>query len=257
MNIYNVTFKDNAKTYYFDGGLLKLKENDKVIVDTERGQELAKIASKYKGKPVTRDIKKIIKIATEEDYNTYLENAKDAKEALKKAIKYANELKLDMKFVDASYSFDRKVLLFSFYANDRVDFRELAKKLANIYHTRIDLRQIGVRDKAQLVGGIGVCGRKLCCASTLGNLCPVSINMAKNQNIALNPSKINGACGRLMCCLAYENDIYESCSYGMPEVGQTVKTKKGQGKVISVDILNRKYKALVNEELVEVVLDEK
>ena len=147
-----------------------------------------------------------------------------------------------MKILNASFTFDRNQLLFNFLADDRVDFRELAKKLASVYKTRIELRQIGVRDKAKEVGGIGQCGRTLCCYSFLKDMSSVSINMAKNQNLALNPTKINGACGRLMCCLAYENDFYKECRTGLPSVGDNINTSDVTGKVTDVDILKRSYK---------------
>ena len=161
-----------------------------------------------------------------------------------------------MNFIDASFTFDRKQLLFNFYADERVDFRELARKLASIYHTRIELRQVGARDKASNVGGVGICGRELCCASFLNHLDSVSMNMAKNQNLALNPSKINGCCGRLLCCLAYEDEQYQQNSQGMPSVGETKETSYGTGTVISIDILNRRYKVVVNDEVKEIYLDE-
>ena len=178
-----------------------------------------------------------------------------ADEALKKARDFSRELNLSMNFIDATFTFDRKQLLFNFFADDRVDFRELAKKLAGVYHTRIELRQVGARDKAFHVGGIGICGRGLCCANYLTHLESVTMNMAKNQNLALNPSKINGACGRLLCCLAYEDEQYVEASKDMPSVGEDVVTPYGEGKVKSVDILNRKYKVLINDELKEIGLD--
>ena len=161
--------------------------------------------------------------------------------------KIKDELGLDMKILSASFTFDRKQLLFNFLADDRVDFRELAKRLASIYKTRIELRQIGVRDKAKEIGGYGQCGRKLCCHGFLDNLNGVSINMAKNQNLALNPEKINGVCGRLMCCLAYENESYFEYKKDLPRVGEIIKTKEGTGKVIYVDLFAKKYKIETEE----------
>jgi len=158
-----------------------------------------------------------------------------------------------MNIIKAEYTFDKSQLIFNFVSEERVDFRELAKKLASIYHTRIELRQIGARDKAKEIGGVGVCGQNICCGRFLDHIEAISMNMAKNQNLALNPSKINGLCGRLLCCLQYEDENYQECSKGMPSVGQTIKTNNGDGKVISIDILNRKCKVLVgsNKEEIE------
>ena len=161
-----------------------------------------------------------------------------------------------MKIIESDFTFDRKQLLFTFIADTRIDFRELAKSLASKYHTRIELHQVGARDKAKTFGGIGLCGHELCCKKFLHHIDTVTISMAKDQNIALNPSKINGCCGRLLCCLTYEDEDYVNCSYGLPYVGQTVKTKYGDGLVISLDILNRKYKVNVNNEIKEIVVDD-
>ena len=255
MSIYGVSFKEKGKVYYFDGHDLKISHLDNVIVETERGLQFGKVVASLDEEMVQNrkdHLKDIVRVATKKDYDFYLKNLKDAQEALNNARKISDDLKLDMSFIDASFTFDKKQLLFNFYADERVDFRELAKRLAGIYHTRIELRQVGARDKAENVGGIGVCGRSLCCASCLNHLNSVTITMAKNQNLALNPSKINGACGRLLCCLAYEDDAYVECMKGMPSVGAKVKTPFGEGVVLSVDILNRKYKALVNEEIKEI-----
>ena len=181
---------------------------------------------------------------------------KDAHIALANAKTIAKTLGLEMYFLGADYTFDRKQLLFNFYADERIDFRELAKKLASIYRTRIELRQVGARDKAEQIGGVGPCGRELCCSSFLTRMNSVSMNMAKNQNIALNPSKINGCCGRLLCCLTYEDEEYIKCQRGMPSVGQKVHTKYGEGIVRSIDILQRKYRVLIENEEKEIFLDE-
>jgi cell fate regulator YaaT (PSP1 superfamily) len=161
-----------------------------------------------------------------------------------------------MKVINAQWTLERTQLLFNFIADNRVDFRELAKKLAYVYHTRIELRQIGARDKAKEVGGVGICGDRLCCTRFLKQIDTISINMAKDQNLALNPTKINGACGRLLCCLAYENDTYLECSKGLPSVGDIIKTKKGEGQVVSVDILNRKCQVLIDGDKEEIFIDE-
>jgi len=258
MNVYEVLFKDNGKGYYFNGEHLHIPNRVTVIVETEKGLQFGKVSKKVDTSKLNLNInslKKIIRIATKKDYEQYLKNLKDAEEALSKAKVFSKELSLNMFFIDASFTFDRKQLLLNFYADERVDFRELAKKLAFIYKTRIELRQIGARDKAEQIGGIGICGRKLCCSSYLKKLESVSMNMAKNQNLALNPSKINGACGRLLCCLTYEDDEYVRCSKGIPSVGSKINSPYGEGVVVSIDILNRKYKMLVNDELKEVYLD--
>ncbi len=258
MNVYEVVFKDKGKGYYFQGHDLKIPNRVTVIVETERGLQFGRVISKiedFHSIPV-ENLKDIVRIATKKDYEQYMKNCKDAESALKNAREFAQELGLEMRFIEASFTFDRKQLLFHFYADERIDFRELARKLASVYKTRIELRQIGARDKAEQIGGIGICGRKLCCASCLNHLESVTMNMAKNQNLALNPSKINGACGRLLCCLAYEDEEYVRCLYGMPSVGDKVKTPYGEGQVMSIDILRRSYKVLVKDELREIVLED-
>ncbi len=258
MNIYGVVYKDQGKIYYFNGRNLKIDNCINVIVQTNRGDQLAKVVkkvSKEEANLIKEDLKEIVRVATKKDYEQYLINLRDCDEALKNAQKISNSLNLNMHFVNGDFTFDRRQLLLNFYADDRVDFRELAKRLAGIYKTRIELRQIGARDKASMVGGIGMCGKKLCCASFLSHLDTVSINMAKDQNLSLNPSKINGCCGRLLCCLAYEEDNYLECSKGLPFVGENVKYKDKTGQVISVDVLRRRYKVIVDDDVKEVVLD--
>ncbi len=259
MNIYQVIFKENGKPYFFNGNELKIPNNVTVIVDTENGLQFAKVISKIESfENIDVDnLKNIVRISTKKDYEQYLKNTKDAKEALEKAREICASYNTDMNFVDAEFNFERKQLLFKFVAPERVDFRDIAKELAKIYHTRIELRQIGARDKATLVGGLGVCGRELCCSKFLNRIDSVSISMAKDQNLALNPTKINGVCGRLLCCLSYENQCYLECSKNMPYVGKTVKTIYGDGVVKSIDILNRKYNVLVNDDIKEIFLDEK
>ena len=172
---------------------------------------------------------------------------------MKLAKKENENLNLGMNFLDAEFTFDRKQLFFNFYADQRVDFREMAKRLAQVYKTRIELRQIGARDKASDIGGIGMCGRVLCCRGCHKVSQSITMNMAKNQNLALNPSKINGACGRLLCCLSYEDSEYVRCSYGLPSIGDEVDTPHGKGKVMQIDILNRRGKVLIDNQLEEVV----
>ena len=255
MNVYGVIFKDRGKTYFFNGHHLKIPNRVTVIVETERGLQFGRVVSKLSEESVQvfkENLKDIVRIATKKDYENYLLNLKDGEEALKKAKNISHELGLDMSFIDANYTFDKKQLLFNFYADERVDFRELAKRLASLYHTRIELRQVGARDKAENVGGVGICGRSICCSQCLNYSESITITIAKNQNLALNPSKINGLCGRLLCCLAYEDEEYQKCMKGMPSVGSKMKTSYGEGLVISVDVLNRKYKVIVNEEVKEI-----
>lgn len=258
MNIYGVVFNDNGKIYYFKTDNLKISLNTCVIVETEKGLQYGKVVEKVDEKKVIEfkdSLKNIIRLTSKDDYNQHLKNLKEADMALKNAKKIAKELDLDMRFLSSSFTFDRKQLLLNFIADERVDFRELAKKLANIYKTRIELRQVGARDKASIIGGIGSCGKELCCKSFLKNLESVSINMAKNQNLALNPSKINGCCGRLLCCLNYEDEAYIEAQKGLPSIGESIKHNGISGQVVAVDILNRKVKISTNNEIIEVVYD--
>lgn len=239
MIVCSVIFKENGKAYNFEKNDIDCTAGNKVIVETEKGLQYGKVINVFEKNDINDNIKPIVKLATEEDEKKYLINVRDANLALDKATELAKELELQMTFLDASYTFDRKQLLFNFISDNRVDFRELAKRLAYIYKTRIELRQIGIRDKAKEVGGLGQCGRKICCASFLNRIDAVTINMAKNQNIALNPTKINGVCGRLLCCLAYEDDEYSRCQNGLPEVGTKFKFNEIEGIVRNVDILRR------------------
>mgnify|MGYP001068060313 CR=1 FL=1 len=196
--------------------------------------------------------KYINKIANKKDYNNYLKNLRLSEDMLRFAKQEALKLDLGMNFISADVTLDNKHLLYQFVADERIDFRELAKAIAGKYKLRVELRQIGARDKAKLIDGIGPCGRRLCCTSFLDKLDSISMNMAKNQGLALNPSKINGACGRLMCCLTYENDNYTECRKQLPEVGKMVETEYGIGKVVSEDVLNLKYTVNINNELKEI-----
>lgn len=243
IDIIGASFKENGKIYYFNSNNFELKEKDYIIVETERGLQFAKVINKktVNEKIVINNLKNVVRKANELDFKKNQKNEKDASVALKNATKIAEKLKLNMKFIEASFTFDRNQLMFYFLADNRVDFRDLAKELASIYKTRIELRQIGVRDKAKEISGVGLCGRELCCSSFLCDLDSVTINMAKNQNLSLNPSKINGLCGRLLCCLKYEDDLYTYNRKDMPNVGDIVSTIKGDGKVLSVDIPRRKF----------------
>lgn len=245
--IVSCEFKKNGKNYYFDTNNIELKTGDNVIVETEKGLQYATVISNPKNveeKSLNYELQLIIRMANEDDKKRHLKNIKDAESALKKSQAVSEELGLEMKFIDSVYTFDRNQMLFYYISDNRVDFRELARELASIYKTRIELRQVGVRDKAKEISGLGPCGRELCCAKFLKDLDSVTISMAKNQSLALNPSKINGLCGRLLCCLNYEDSLYSENRIDMPEVGQKVETENGPGIVFLVDIPNRRY--LVN-----------
>lgn len=239
MKIYGIRFQNSNKTYDFSSEN-EFNKDDKVIVETERGIQLGTVVS-IKDKSNIQNIKPIIKKASADDYEKYLDNLNLADEALENTKKIIANRNINMALVDAAYSLNRDFLVFNFVADDRVDFRDLVKELASIYHTRIELHQIGVRDKAKILGGIGLCGRQLCCHGCLKTVNSVNINMVKNQNIALNPTKINGACGRLLCCFTYENDIYEENRKKLPNYGEKVHVNGKDGTVSSLDILNLKY----------------
>ncbi len=240
--VVGVSFKEKGRVTYFLTDNKKLKKNITVIVETERGLQFGKVVTDtIELKDNKTNLKSVIRIASKEDYNQHKKNLIDSKKALKKAKELVKKLQLDMYLIDANYTFNRDQLVFQFFADNRIDFRNLAKSLANIYKTRIELRQVGVRDKAREIGGIGQCGRCLCCTKFLKDFESVSINMAKNQDISLNPNKINGICGRLMCCLKYENECYKECRKQIPKIGEMVKTEQGEGKVVETNILNKTY----------------
>ena len=229
---------------------LDLKVGDVVLTETDCGPQLGTVKRvNYQVKEENLDLplKKIIRLATSDDFTQFDKNINDAEKALAVARKFVTELDLDMNFVEAFYNFDRTQLVLSFLADDRIDFRELAKKLAQKYKTRIELRQIGVRDKSKKIGGFGPCGLFLCCNSFLTDFSSVSINMAKNQFLALNPSKINGSCGRLLCCLGYENDLYTELKKDLPKMGAIMETEAGTGKVVAVDVFKKTYSVDLNE----------
>ena len=256
MKIYGLTFVDNGKAYNFKSDL-SLSKNDLVVVESDKGVQIAKVVyfKDIQKSDDLSEIKSILRKSTKEDYEKYVSNLKDSKEAFIKAKDIVKKMNLDMRLLSANFTLDKEVLLINFVSDDRVDFRELAKKLANQYKTRIELHQVGARDKAKEVCGIGKCGQMLCCGRFLNQLNSVTMNMAKNQNLALNPSKINGACGRLLCCLAYEDDVYCELSKGMPKVGQKIKYNGKDAVVSSIDILKRKYVVTVDDERIEVSLD--
>lgn len=241
-HVVGVRFKKAGKIYYFDPMDLPVMKDSHVIVETARGIEYGRVVigrMQVRENDVVLPLKKVIRIAGKNDAVTVEQNRHAAREALDICIKKVNEHKLKMKLVDVEYTFDRNKIIFYFTAEGRVDFRELVKDLAGIFRTRIELRQIGVRDEAKILGGIGPCGRTLCCSTWLGDFAPVSIKMAKDQNLSLNPTKISGLCGRLMCCLKYEHDNYESKKDEMPEAGSRVVTSMGSGKVVSLNVKER------------------
>lgn len=247
--VYGVIFNELEKTFYYVYEE-ELNVGDYVIVNNERGEQLVKVVDVL-FKDEVDNYERIVRVATDDEYNKYLDNLKNSQCALKKCREFVKELELDMNVVSAQFNLDKSQLLFNFTADGRVDFRELAKKLASIYHTRIELRQIGARDKAKEIGGIGVCGGELCCLRFLKKIDTISMNMAKNQNLALNPSKINGACGRLLCCLAYEDETYLEQAKKLPKVGDKIMTLDGEAQVLSVDIINSKGKVLLNGEKID------
>lgn len=245
IEVIGVSLKEKGRIYYFLPNGYILKKNITVIVETERGLQFGKIETdiiKIENEKIKNPLKKIIRISSKQDYQDHKKNLKDAKEALKVCRDLIKKHNLGMQIIDANYTFERDQLMFRFLADKRVDFRELARDLAAIYKTRIELRQVGVRDRAREIGGIGPCGRSFCCSNSLCDFDSVSINMAKNQNLSLNPAKINGVCGRLLCCLRYEDSCYSECRKCTPDIGSKIKTKDGEGVVTSVDLLTQKCK---------------
>lgn len=258
MNIVEVFFEENKSSSFFRNNDTKVKVNFTVLVNTDRGIMFGKVINIIDNVDEFNEVNlyDVIKVTTKKDYLHHCENIKMAKIALSKCKEIVKESKLAMSILDASYNFDRTQLLFRFIADERVDFRQLAKNLGATFRTRIELRQIGIRDKAKEIGGLGPCGRLLCCSSFFTSFDSVTINMAKNQNVSLNPSKINGVCGRLLCCLKYENDTYAEMKKDLPKVGSVVKTPQGSGKVISVNLFNKSYIVeLSGKKRVEVVAD--
>ena len=246
--IVGVRLKKIGKVYYFDPGKYKLNVGDFVIVETALGEEYAEVAIANKEMPedkIVQPLKPIKRIATPKDKKHYEENKRKEKEAFDIAIKNIKKHKLDMNLINVEYKFDGSKVLFYFTADGRIDFRDLVKDLAAIFKTRIELRQIGIRDEIKRMGGCGICGRELCCCAHLSNFETVSIKMAKEQNLSLTPSKISGACGRLMCCLKYEQEVYEEKLSRLPKVGAIVKTEEGEGTVESVETLKELLKVKI------------
>ena len=235
INIVGVRFKNAGKIYYFDPVEFEVEKDRDVVVETARGLEYGTIVvgpKEIDEEELLSPLKPIIRLATEEDTKIYNENKEKAKETFELCQQKIKEHNLTMYLIDCEYTFDRNKLIFYFTAEGRIDFRDLVKDLAAIFKTRIELRQIGVRDEAKSIGGLGPCGRSLCCSSWLGDFQPVSIKMAKDQSLSLNPTKISGICGRLFCCLKYEHDVYAEAIDSMPVVGSLVKVNESKGKVI-------------------------
>lgn len=245
VKVAGVRFKTAGKVYYFDPDELDVKTGDSVIVETARGMEFGTVTMDVcdvDESEIVAPLKKIIRVANEKDHKQHIENVKKKERAMALCQEKIDKHVLVMKLIDVEYTFDNSKVVFYFTADGRVDFRELVKDLAGVFKMRIELRQIGVRDEAKMLGGIGSCGRALCCHSWLSDFEPVSIKMAKVQNLSLNPAKISGICGRLMCCLKYENDIYMEFRKGMPDVGERVKTPDGTAKVVDTNLLERTVK---------------
>ncbi|SET74332.1 Cell fate regulator YaaT, PSP1 superfamily (controls sporulation, competence, biofilm development) [Oceanobacillus limi] len=261
VEVIGVRFKKAGKIYYFDPDEHEIELDSYVIVETVRGIEFGKVVITNKQvdeEDVVLPLKKVIRKATDKDKITVVENKEYAEKAFHTCTEKVVEHKLDMNLVDVEYTFDRNKIIFYFTADGRVDFRNLVKDLAALFKTRIELRQIGVRDEAKMLGGIGPCGRMLCCSTFLGDFEPVSIKMAKDQNLSLNPAKISGLCGRLMCCLKYENDDYEEAKRDLPDLGERVKTPYGRGQVVGLNILDRVIQIEIpeKERVIEYTLDE-
>jgi len=248
--VIGVRFRQAGKVYFFSPGKLHVKQGDKVIVETARGVEFGSVVTgpkDVKDEEITQPLKSVIRVATEEDKRNDQKNREKEKEAFDVCLEKIRKHELDMKLINAEYTFDGNKVLFYFTADGRIDFRELVKDLAAVFRTRIELRQIGVRDETKIRGGIGICGRPLCCHTYLSDFAPVSIKMAKEQNLSLNPTKISGVCGRLMCCLTNEEETYEELNSRLPAIGDTVTTIEGlKGEVQSVSVLRQLVKVVVN-----------
>lgn len=259
IKIVGVRFKNAGKIYYFDPVELEVEKSIDVVVETARGLEYGTVVvgpKEIDESELVSPLKPIIRIATDEDRQVYLENKEKAKETFEICQQKIKEHGLTMFLIDCEYTFDRNKLIFYFTAEGRIDFRELVKDLASIFKTRIELRQIGVRDEAKSIGGLGTCGRKLCCSSWLGDFQPVSIKMAKDQSLSLNPTKISGICGRLFCCLKYEHDVYVEAIEKMPVVGSVVKVENQKGKVIEINPLLEQIKIEFNDKTIKTCLAE-
>lgn len=251
VKVIGVRFRNAGKIYYFAPGKYEIKSGQHVIVETARGIEYGYVVlgtREVEDGKVVQPLKSVIRMATKEDEDVEEANKKKEKDAFKVCLEKIRKHNLEMKLIDVEYTFDNNKILFYFTADGRIDFRELVKDLASVFKTRIELRQIGVRDETKMVGGIGICGRELCCHKHLSEFVPVSIKMAKEQNLSLNPTKISGVCGRLMCCLKHEQDTYEYLNEKLPNVGDFVRTTDGnKGEVLSVSVLRQKVRIVVTD----------
>lgn len=249
VKVIGVRFRTAGKIYFFDPGRFRVKKGDHVIVETARGIEFGTVVSEPKemeGDKIIQPLKPVLRIATPKDMEQEAANKAKEKDAFKICLEKIKKHHLDMKLIDAEYTFDNNKVLFYFTADGRIDFRELVKDLASVFKTRIELRQIGVRDETKIVGGVGICGRALCCHTYLSEFIPVSIKMAKEQNLSLNPTKISGVCGRLMCCLKNEEETYEELNRKLPNVGDFVTTDDGyKGEVHSINVLRQLVKVVI------------
>lgn len=256
--IIGVRFKRSGKTYYFDPNNTTMQKGDFVIVETVRGVEMGEVVLSNRevdDEELVSPLKTVIRIATKEDQAQYEANLKKGKDAFAVCLKKIAEHQIPMKLIDAEYTFDGSKVLFYFTADGRVDFRKLVKDLASVFKTRIELRQVGVRDEAKILGGLGICGRVFCCHGHMGDFQPVSIKMAKEQGLSLNPTKISGTCGRLMCCLKYEQEAYEDLLARVPGVGALVQTQQGKGVVKEVNLLRELLKVEIeHDNVTEVIL---
>ena len=249
-NIIGVRFKKLGKIYFFNPKRLRVRKGDKVIVETAQGEEYGEVMIPNRwveDDKIVLPLKRVIRIANYRDHKHYEECRRKEKETFDVCLKKIKEHKLDMTLTDVEYKFDNSKILFYFTADGRIDFRELVKDLAAIYKTRIELRQIGVRDEVKRIGGNGICGRELCCCSFLSDFETVSIKMAKEQNMSLNPSKISGNCGRLMCCLKYEDNVYEEKLKNLPNIGAIVKTEDGEGEVEAIETLKERVRVKIKD----------
>ncbi|MCI9070745.1 stage 0 sporulation family protein [Clostridium sp.] len=258
IKVVGVRFKKAGKIYYFNPVDMNIQKDTYVVVETARGVEFGECVIGIKEiseEDIVAPLKSVLRIATEEDINKHFNNKDKEKEAFEICLKKIQEHELTMKLIDVEYTFDNNKVIFYFTADGRVDFRELVKDLATIFKTRIELRQIGVRDEAKMLGGLGPCGRPMCCSTFLGDFASVSIKMAKEQNLSLNPTKISGICGRLMCCLNYEQSTYEDIRKRMPKVGSIVKTIEGTGEVFSNSTVKESVKVKLKKDGEEVLQD--
>ena len=258
IKVIGVRFKKAGKIYYFDPNEIDVKKGDHVIVETARGVEFGECVIDKKQiseNEIVTSLKLVLRVADKEDIKKHKDNKDKEKEAFEICLNKIADHELNMKLIDVEYTFDNNKVIFYFTADGRVDFRELVKDLATIFKTRIELRQIGVRDEAKMIGGLGPCGRPMCCSSFLGDFASVSIKMAKEQNLSLNPTKISGICGRLMCCLNYEQITYEQIRKKLPKVGAIVKTNMGEGEVLSNSVVKESVKvklSLKDEEVLKI-----